>query len=61
MADFVEKGQLESSSRKKDWDFPSGPVIKISPSNVGDAGSILGQEAKTHMPWGQESKTEAIL
>ena len=25
------------------WDFPGGPVAKISPSNTGGAGSIPGQ------------------
>ena len=31
------------------WDFPGGPVVKISPSNAGGAGLIPGQGAKiTH-------------
>ena len=29
-----------------DWDFPGGPVVKTSPSNAGNAGSIPGQGAK---------------
>lgn len=53
----MDKGQLESSSREKDWDFPGGPMIKISPSNVAGAVSILGQGAKTRMPRGQKTKT----
>ena len=57
VADFVDKGQLESSSREKDWDFPGGPMIKISPSNVAGVGSIPGQGAKTRMPRGQKTKT----
>ena len=40
------------------WDFPSGPVVKTSPSNAWDANSIPGQGTKiqhaaeqlTHMP-----------
>ena len=28
-------------------DFPRGPLVKTSPSNVGDVGSILGRGAKT--------------
>ena len=28
------------------WDFPCGPVVENSPSNVGDAGSIPGWGAK---------------
>ena len=24
------------------WDFPGGPVVKTSPSNAGDVGSIPG-------------------
>ena len=33
-------------------DFPGGPVIKTSPSNAGDAGSIPGWGAKIpHASW----------
>ena len=28
------------------WDFPGGPVVKTSPSNAGDEGSIPGRGAK---------------
>ena len=28
------------------WDFPGGPVVKTSPSNAGDVGSIPGRAAK---------------
>ena len=33
-------------SRRKQRDFPGGPVVKTSPSNIGGAGSIPGWEAK---------------
>ena len=34
------------------WDFPGGPVAKISPSNTGGAGSIPGWGAKIpHALW----------
>ena len=33
-------------------DFPGGPVVKTSPSNAGDGGSILGRGAKNpHALW----------
>ena len=38
-----------SVKRKKTFgDFPGGPLVKTSPSNAGDAGSIPGQGAKIH-------------
>ena len=30
-------------------DFPSSPVVKSSPSNAGDTGSVPGQGEKAHM------------
>ena len=36
-------------------DFPGGPVVKNTPSNVGDAGSIPGQETKIPHVAGQLS------
>ena len=44
-------------------DFPSGQVVKTSPSIVGSAGSILVRKLRYHMPPGQntEHKTEEIL
>ena len=36
-------------------DFPGGPVVKTTPSNVGDAGSIPGQETKIPHVAGQLS------
>ena len=35
-----------SSHKGKSQDFPSGPVVKTSPSNAGGTGSIPGWEAK---------------
>ena len=32
-------------------DFPSGPVVKNSPCNAGDSGSIPGWGTKIHMLW----------
>ena len=32
------------------WDYPVGPVVKNSPANKRDTGSIPGPE-KCHMPW----------
>ena len=29
------------------WDFPGGPMVKTSPSNMGAAGSIPGWEVKS--------------
>ena len=45
------------------WDFPGGPVVKISPFSAEDVGLIPGQPTRPHMPLGQKPKhkTEAIL
>ena len=46
------------------WDFPGDPVVKTSPSNAGDVGSVSGWGAKIpHALWSknQKHKTEAIL
>ena len=48
----------------KFWDFPGGQVVKTSPSNAGDKGSVCGWGAKisavgelrSHMPYGQKKK-----
>ena len=32
-------------------DFPGGPVVKDSPSNAGDASSLV-EELRAHMPQG---------
>ena len=42
-----------SSINKYHWDFPGGPVIKSSPSNAGDAGSIPGWGTKIPHGMGQ--------
>ena len=34
------------------WDFPGGPVLKNTPSNAGDAGSIPDWELRSHVPQG---------
>ena len=34
-------------------DFPGGPVVRNSPSNAGDVGSILGQGTKIPHAVGQ--------
>ena len=42
--DRVKSGKVQ--------DFPGGPVVKTSPSNAGDAGSIPGRGAKIlHARW----------
>ena len=38
-------------------DFPDGPMVKTSPSNVRGMGSILGRGLRSHIPWGQKTKT----
>ena len=40
-------------------DFPSGQVVKISPSIIGSAGLILVRELRYHMPPGQNTKHKA--
>ena len=37
------------------WDKPGGPVVKNSPSNAGDGGSVPGQGTKTPHALGQLS------
>ena len=42
--------------------FPGGPVVRTSPSNADGAGLIPDWGAlKSHMPWGQKTKTGAVL
>ena len=38
-------------------DFPSGPVVNTSPSNVGGAGSIPGWGAKIPLAWWQKCQS----
>ena len=38
------------SIRKKDWDFPGGPVVRNPPDVAGDTGSIP-VPGRSHMPW----------
>ena len=61
---YASKGQGSKVIIALSWDFPSGPVVKSSPSNTVGAGSIPGWGAKipaylvTSKP---KQKTEAIL
>ena len=51
--------QKTNSPIKKwaEWDFPGGPVVKNSPCNAGDAGSIPGQGTKIpHVAWPKEKR-----
>jgi len=41
-----------SQFRSEGRDFSDGPVDKNLPCNAGDAGSILVQYLRSHMPWG---------
>ena len=47
---------LVQVQRKISWDFPSGPVVQISPCNEGGLGSVPGWGAKTS-PLGQNTET----
>ena len=44
-------------------DFPGGPVVKTSPSNIGGAGLIPGREAKIPhaLQLRGQNKTETVL
>ena len=41
-------------------DFPGGPVVETSPSNVGGSDLIPGQEAKTPQARGQKKTHQNI-
>ena len=42
----------------KFWDFPGGQVVKTSPSNAGDKGSVCGWGAKIpHALWPKKNRT----
>ena len=52
------------SNQRKWRDFPGSPVVKTSSFNIGGAGLIPGQAAKTpHASWpkDQAMKKEAVL
>lgn len=34
--------------KSQEWEFPGRPAVKISPSSARDAGSIPGQELRSH-------------
>ena len=54
---------LKFSSLKKlgDWDFPSSPMVKTSPSNTGGTSSVPGLGAKILYTSWPKHKAEAIL
>ena len=41
---------LKPLIRRKSWDFPGGPVVKISSPSAGNTGSILGKILQTSWP-----------
>ena len=48
----VKVSKLVELKQSDSWDFPGGPVVKTSPSNVGGVGSVPGQRAKIpHASW----------
>ena len=46
------------TTRKREWVFPGGPVVKTLPSNAGDRGSIPCWSAK--IPHGSVPKNQNI-
>ena len=53
--------QIEYPSKKaKSGDFPSGPMVKTSPSNAGGMDSIAGQGAKIPKPRTQNSRSNIV-
>lgn len=42
-----ERQEAKDALRGNRRDFPSGPVVRTSPSSAGGAGSIPGQRAKS--------------
>ena len=53
--------QIEYPSKKaKSGAFPSGPVVKTSPSNAGGMDSIPGQGAKIPKPRSQNSRSNIV-
>ena len=53
--DFPGKNTLVTATKTSFWDFCSGPMVKNSPSNTGEAGLIPGQETKIPHAEGQLS------
>ena len=41
-------------------DFPGGAVVKNSPANAGDTGSIPGP-GRSHMPWSNYARAPQLL
>ena len=54
---FTENFGIMQLKQVQTWVFPGGPVVKTLLSSAGDAGSIPGQGAKSHMPCSQKAKT----
>ena len=50
---------LRQAARKHYWDFPSGAMVKISPSNAEGAGYCQGAKIPHASP--PKHKTEALL
>ena len=46
-------------SRRKQRDFPGGPVVKTSPSNIGVQVRSLVGKLRSHMPCSRKVKEEA--
>ena len=53
MIKVIKNGKIQVFNILKNlWDFPGGPVVETSPSDVGGVGSIPGQGAKIpHASW----------
>ena len=50
-----KRQQSQFGLKNVNWDFPGGPVVKTSPSDVGSVDSIPVAEARVHMLWGQKN------
>ena len=57
------KSLLPEFKTKSKWDFPSGPMVRATPSNVGVQVQSLDGELGSHMLSSQKAKhgIEAIL
>ena len=44
-----KRQQSQFGLKNVNWDFPGGPVVKTSPSDVGSVDSIPGGGSKSHM------------
>ena len=55
MSTIRQTNALNTTLKTVSEDFPGGPVVKTSPSNAGDVGSIPGQGTKIPHALGQLS------